>query len=82
MNTSIPATVAAVHQLSRVLGISLEENGKGLRNGESSGDDLSKRVLPVGVSCTGQEFEIELSTGQSGCSSLGGHRSNMPQQHR
>lgn len=82
-NTSIPATVAAVHQSSRVLGNPLQEDHeKGPRNGERSGDDFSMRVLANGMNCTGQKLDIDLSTGQSRCSSLGGLRSNMPPQHR
>ena len=87
-NTSIPATVAAVHQSSRVQGNSPDqEYGKGPRNGEisSSGDELSRRVLANGISATtAQELEMELAGAQSrGASSSGGHRTNMPQQqHR
>ncbi|KAG0610883.1 hypothetical protein M758_7G099100 [Ceratodon purpureus] len=85
-NSSIPATVAAVHQSSRVQGSSSQdqEHGKGPRNGErSGGDELSRRVLANGISATAQELEMELTGVQTrGGSSSGGHRSNMPQQHR
>jgi hypothetical protein len=88
-NSSIPATVAAVHQSSRVPGNSSsssqdQELGKGPRNGERpGGDELSRRLLANGISATAQEIEMELTGVQSrGGSSSGGHRSNMPQQHR
>lgn len=59
-----------------------QEHGKGPRNGERS-DEISRRVLANGISATAQELEMELAGVPSrGGSSSGGHRSNMPQQHR
>lgn len=66
-NSSFPATVAAVHQSSRVLGNTLEEYEKGSHNGEKREDERPNRVFTKGVLCASQELEIDLSH------ALGGH---------
>lgn len=70
-NSSLPATVATVHQSSRVLSTSLEEYEKGSHNGEKREDERPNRVFTKGVICASQDSEIDLSTAHSRCA-LGG----------
>ena len=96
-NSSIPATVAAVHQSSRVLTNNNNNNSSSSSNNNNSSQEDHSRVPRNGERAslgngnsqdsTAQDLDMGVAGGQpraSSSSSSGGHRSsNMPQQqHR